>query len=250
MYIDTEGIILRQTKTTNGRRMIVLFSRKYGKISAGTSISEKGKSKQALAMHPFTLGRYELFKGRDSFNINSAETVKSFYKIGENVDKYMAASYVLEWTDKVLAEGMQNVKLLELLIEFFDMMQSREKSQGTLVLAYQVKALDLLGYMPQLERCSCCGALEPKVFSVTSGGMVCDACKTDLVKAGEALIYDVNFDIVNILKYIKNNPLSAMAKLALGEDVLAPLAEIIKKYAEYHLDIGKLKSENFLAGMR
>ncbi len=27
MYIDSEGIILRQTKTTNGRRMVLLFSK-------------------------------------------------------------------------------------------------------------------------------------------------------------------------------------------------------------------------------
>ena len=44
MYIDSEGIILRQTKTTNGRRMVLLFSKKYSKISAGSSISEKGRS--------------------------------------------------------------------------------------------------------------------------------------------------------------------------------------------------------------
>ncbi|MDD4367176.1 MAG: recombination protein O N-terminal domain-containing protein, partial [Eubacteriales bacterium] len=62
MYTDTEGIILRQTKTVNGRRMVLLFSKKYGKISAGTGISEKGRSKAALAMRPFAYGRYEIFK--------------------------------------------------------------------------------------------------------------------------------------------------------------------------------------------
>ncbi|MDD2217931.1 MAG: recombination protein O N-terminal domain-containing protein, partial [Eubacteriales bacterium] len=55
---------MKQTKATNGRRMIVLFSKKYGKISAGTGITEKGKGKSALAMRPFTFGRYELYKSR------------------------------------------------------------------------------------------------------------------------------------------------------------------------------------------
>ena len=250
MYTDTEGIILRQTKTGQGRRMILLFSRKYGKNSAGTSITEKGKSKSTLAMHPFTLGKYELYKNRDSYNINSADTVKSFYAIGENVDKYMACSYVLEWTDKALPEGVPNVKLLNLLIEFLSMMENREKAQGTLVLAYQVKALDILGYMPVLDRCAQCGQeLDGKAFGVASGGSLCNKCKETLTAEGQPLIYETKFDIVEVLKYMAKNPLRAMEKLALDQEILRALMEIIRKYAEYHLDIGKLKSEEFLVGM-
>ena len=99
MITDTEGLVLRQVKAVNGRRMIVILTKRYGKISAGTSISEGGKNKTALALRPFTYGRYELFKGRDTYSINGAETLQSFYAIGEDVDKYMAASYALELTD-------------------------------------------------------------------------------------------------------------------------------------------------------
>ena len=77
MLTDTEGIVLRQVKTSYGRRMILLFSKKYGKISAGTSIAERGKNKSSLALRPFTYGRYELFKNRDSYNINSADVLKA-----------------------------------------------------------------------------------------------------------------------------------------------------------------------------
>jgi orotate phosphoribosyltransferase len=40
MIISTEGIVLRQRKIANNRRMIVLFTKQYGKISAGTSVNE------------------------------------------------------------------------------------------------------------------------------------------------------------------------------------------------------------------
>ncbi len=106
MLTDTEGIVLRQIKTSYNRRMILLFSKKYGKISAGTSIQEKGRGKSSLALRPFTYGRYELFKNRDSYNINSADVLKSYYAIGEDVDKYMNGAYVLEFTEHVLSEGV------------------------------------------------------------------------------------------------------------------------------------------------
>lgn len=92
MVTDTEGIILRQTKTVNGRKMILLFSAKYGKISAGTSIGERSRSKAALALRPFSYGRYELFRSKDLYSINGAEVIRSHYRIGEDLDKYLAAS--------------------------------------------------------------------------------------------------------------------------------------------------------------
>ena len=72
-------------------------------VSAGTSIGEKGRSRSSLALRPFTYGRYELYKNRESYNINSAEVLKSYYRIGEDVDKYMNGAYVLEFTEKILS---------------------------------------------------------------------------------------------------------------------------------------------------
>ena len=75
MKFETEGIVLKQIKTVGGRRMIVLLSARYGKISAGSRINEGGRNKSALAMRPFTYGRYQIFKSRDIYNIDSAETI-------------------------------------------------------------------------------------------------------------------------------------------------------------------------------
>src|SRR5699024_3711176 len=105
----------------------------------GTNIGEKGKSRSSLAIKPFTYGRYELFKSRDSYNINSAETIKSYYAIGEDVDKYMNGAYVLEFTERVLEEGVPSFGIFNLLLDFFDILETRDKGIGTLVLAYQTK---------------------------------------------------------------------------------------------------------------
>ncbi len=133
MLTDTEGIVLRQIKTSYGRRMILLFSKKYGKISAGTGIAEKGRNRSSLALRPFTYGRYELFKNRDSYNINSADAIKSYYKIGEDVDKYMYGSYVLEFTERILADEIPAPGMFSLLLDFqyAGKPQQRDRHAGT-----------------------------------------------------------------------------------------------------------------------
>lgn len=252
MVTDTEAVVLRQTRTLGGRRMILLFSRKFGKISVGTNINEGGKNKSALAVRPFTNGRYELFKGRESYNLNSAQVLQSFYKIGEDLDKYMAASYVLELTEKILPEEMAQPRLYSLLLEFLEELELREKKHETLVMAYIVKALDILGSIPQMKGCVCCGTQigedggPLKLFSVEEGGMICRNCAENLrSQASPPLIYEANFAIVDILGYFQKHPLSTLRKLALEERTLEKLQRIMKQYLAYHLDVKELKSEGF-----
>lgn len=248
MLTDSEGLIFRQVKTVNGRRIVLLFTRKFGKISAGTGITEQGKGKTALAMRPFTYGKYELFKNRETFHINKAEVLKSYYKIGEDVEKYMCCSHILEFTEKVLHEETPAPKIFETLLDFFEIMERRKSKYRTLSLAYQIKIIQFWGAMPETRECVRCKSNENlTAFDVKNGGVICENCLKNLItNTNETLIYKNNFDIINILQYISNNPLKSFEKLALEENTLKFLQQIIKNYAEYHLDVKNLKSEGFL----
>lgn len=249
MYTETEGIIFKQIKTVNGRRMVLLFSKKFGKVSAGTSINEKGRGKSALAMRPFTYGKYELFKNRDSFHINGAEVIKSYYKIGEDVEKYMYCSYALEYTEKLVQEEVPAVDMFQLILDYFDIMERRMKKYDTLLIAYQIKALQLYGLKPVVDCCCVCGAKdELNRFSIQDGGIICSKCNINIgVNTNETLIYPVSFGIVDVFKYILENPLKGFEHLALDEKLLTQMKAIIRSYISYHLDINQLKSESFLA---
>lgn len=248
MYTETEGIILRQTKTVNGRRMILLFSKKFGKISAGTSLTEKGRSKAALAMRPFAYGRYEMFKNQDNFNIQSAEMVKSYFKIGEDIEKFMGSSYVLELTDKLLQEGLPNPKYFQLLLDFFEVMEKRETDVKTLILAFEMKVLQIFGVAPQLEQCVLCSEQKPSFrFSIEQGGLICDNCMKNIPgNTNDSLIYQLSFDIVNVLKYFRDNPLQSFQKLVLAEEKQLIVKSLLREYLAYHLDLGILKSESYI----
>lgn len=189
--------------------MITVLTDKYGKISAGTSIPEKGKNKSSLALRPFTRGRYELFKGRDSYNINGAETIESFYAIGEDVDKYMAASYVLELTDKMIDEEQPVNTVYRLLADFLKLMAGRRSSFGTVVIAFQVKALQALG----------------------------------LSISRNPLLAKENSDKINAINYFEKEPMESFAELALTEKLEKDLSEYVKRYISDNLGIANLKSE-------
>ena len=263
MYAETEGIVLKQVKAANGRRMVLLFSEKYGKVSAGTSINEGGRSQAALAMRPFTHGRYGIYKNRSSYNISGAEAVKAYYRIGEDVEKYACASYVLEFTEKLLPENAPDRDLFKLLIDFMDLIDTRKKGYMTLVAAFQLKAIQLAGLAPEMRRCVRCGGDgELKFLSVAEGGMVCGGCggssgtsgnggsDADKAKHTEPdnveLIYSMDFDIIKAMHYFFGNSLKSIEHIALNEKILEKLMVVIRGYSAYHLCINELKSEALL----
>ena len=247
MHEETEGIVLKQIKALNGRRMILLFSKKYGKISAGTSISERAKSRPALALRPFTHGRYGIYKTAGAYHINSAEVVKAYYKIGEDIEKYMCASYILEFTEKLLPENMPSPEIFKLLLDFFGIMEKRKKKYMTVVIAFQLKAIQHMGLEPEINQCIHCGKQEGLVFfGVKEGGALCGGCRNIIVSGENALLYNIDFDIIAILKYFFGNGLKSMENIALDEKIVAKLRVIINDYAAYHLDIKGIKSEEFL----
>ncbi len=281
MTLETEGIIFRQTKMVQGRRMILLFTRKYGKISVGSNVGDKGRSRTALALRPFTFGNYQIYEGRNYYELDRADAVTSYYGIGEDLDRYAAAAYALELTEKVVPEGLPQPQVFDLLISFLEELEQRKRKHETLLLAYEIKLIDVLGVFPELDKCVSCGKTftshisratdesepsggegspVPAAISIKDGGVLCGDCAGN-VKSGEsmmnfepnaeeALIFPISTDIINVVKYYARNPMQKFAGIALSDEVAGKLKRLLKAYIDYHFDLGDLKSESLFSGQQ
>ena len=248
MRITTDGIVLKQNKISNNRRMLVLFTKDYGKISAGTSLSERGRNRSALALRPFTYSEYEIFKNRDYYNINGAGVKRSFYSIGEDIDRYLVASKVIEYLNSTLEEGRPQPRTFELTLEFLDAITEAKGNYDTMLYAYLVKSLGMQGVMPELNRCVDCGhkheELEaPIFFSISGGGILCKDCCEREKRNAVPLIFRPHFDIVEVLKYMVRNSLTTFSRIQLKPNVQMELKNILSEYLEYYLNVDFLKND-------
>jgi DNA repair protein RecO (recombination protein O) len=249
MYAETEGIMLKQIKIAGGRRMLVLFTKRYGKISAGTSLNEKGKSRSALSLRPFTHGSYGINKTGENYHVNKGQVLSSHYGIGEALEKYMCASYALEVTEKFLQEDCPAPGIFTDLVDFLNMIEKRNKKHETLVIAYLFRLLKHSGCAPVLDSCILCGSKEGLYcLNVSEGGLCCDVCR-DRFLSNERLIYPMEFAIVKVLGYIMKNPLQVLEGLAIDDATTRKLLALLKDYLACHLDIGGLKSEEFIENL-
>lgn len=250
MIINAEGIVLRQRKIANNRRMIVIFTKQYGKLSAGTSINEKSRSKAALALRPFTYAEYDIFKGRDAYSINTASAIKSFYSIGEDLDRFMAASAFIEYLDKVIAEGEPMPKLFDLALDFLQSVSVAKSSSNTLLYAFIYKTLRMLGVAPEMERCVGCGKHRDEFgeggirsFSVSGGGIICEDCKEEEQSGPNSLIIRPSFDIISVLAYFDAKPIKTFEKIDLKPEVESEVRHILSEYTDRYLGANVLKEQ-------
>lgn len=244
MLISSQGIVLKQRKIANNRRMITLFTKNYGKISAGTSLNEKSKSKSALALRPFSYADYDIFKGRDSYSINSAQVNKSYYAIGEDLDRFAVASKLLEYMDKILEDEQARPKLFDMTIEFMECLVKSKGNYDTLLYAFILKTLRVQGILPELNKCVNCGSeIDGKSFSVCDGGALCKKCSETTENSEDKLIYNVNFDIIKTLKYFINNPLEQFETITLKPEISKQVGEVLSEYIDYYLGVDVLRNE-------
>ncbi|MBQ3107536.1 MAG: DNA repair protein RecO [Firmicutes bacterium] len=249
MHGETEGIVFRQLPIAGGKRMMLLFTREYGKISAGTSMPQSGgKGKAGLALRPFVLGKYRLNTKGAYYYLNGAETLESHFSLGENVDKFLCASYVMELTEKVLPENQPAPEIFDLLCQFLGALERRPKRFSILAVAYQCKLLQLTGSGPQLFSCVRCGnEAETGLFHVKEGGLLCKNCISE-EESKEHLHFGGRFDIIAMLKYLTGIPMSKIEKMDAAEEALTALRSLLERYFAYHLEIRDLKSGSLWQG--
>ncbi len=246
MRVETSGIVLKQTKPVGGRTILSILTEDIGKISCGVNLSMKGRNRTNLAVSPFTHADYSLFKNRDSYNLAGAEVIKSYYSIGEDVDKYMAGARILELTDRLLEEGEKAPAIYALVIEYLDELSTREKDFDTLNIAFEFKALRIMGVLPVMSECVSCGSTSDlKKLDIGQGGRICEKCyKIAQKSSNTSLIYDMSDDIVKVVEFLVRKPLAALKKLTLQDSVREQLEILLNAWIAYHLDIGGLRSES------
>ncbi|MDR3304609.1 MAG: DNA repair protein RecO [Clostridiales Family XIII bacterium] len=221
MTAEHTGIVIRQTKITGGRRMILVFTRDAGKISAGTRISERKGGGGALAIRPFAYGRYFVREGANGFfSITSAETIDAHFALGGDADRFAEASFALEFTDRLLPEGIPAQNIFDLLRRYLTLLCARESDFRLLTISYMVKVMQDTGVFP-------------------------DAVSSADFPENE-LLSGVNDDIFTQIVFLAENPLERMAGLTFNREKEGAVFTILTEFARRHLDIGMLKSEKLL----
>ena len=179
-----EGLILRVTDFSETSRIVVVFTREFGKISALAKGGRrlKGPFESALDL----LATCQIVFLRKSTSgldlLTEAKLVHRFHPQERDLICLYAGYYVAEL---LLGLTEDYDPHLELYAAAQDALESFTTSQTmrTAVLRFELVVLREIGQLPDFETCASCGAqlTEGKTFGfwVSQGGLICPECQRE-----------------------------------------------------------------------
>lgn len=233
--IRTEGIILRRRDFGESDRILVLFTRKLGRVSGIAKGARKPSSKISGHLELFMRSSFLISRGRNLHLITQAETLDSFDKLRENLQGIGQGSYIVELVDAVTFEEGSNLNLYELLLSTLKALDSGEDT-AIVTHFFELHLLGLVGFQPEFFICVECGKKiteQDQYISGELGGVVCPAC---MVAGSGVDIRPVSARILKYLRHFQRSSLQELLPLNLPVDIKRGLEEVIRYYLTHTLE--------------
>jgi DNA repair protein RecO (recombination protein O) len=229
----TRGIILRYANYRETSRILTLFSCDLGKITVSAKGCLRPKSRERAAAEMFTLGEYTLTERAGRYYLNAASIENAYYNLRLDIDRLALASYFTELCDSVLNEEEPQPELFELLASMLSALCDEKADPELVRLFFEVKAMDVLGFRPEVSSCSSCGGeLKEKLwFSVSAGGAVCENCRLEATDARLILPGSVAF-----LRHVQDWEIERMNVLKPAGAVMENLEQLWRPFLKWHLE--------------
>lgn len=225
-----EAVILRTHKLGEADRIVIMLSRRNGKIRAVAKGVRRTSSKFGSRLEPFMVADVQLYQGRSLDIVQQAESLGSYgSEIVAHYERYTAANAMVETADRLSDSEATSDQYL-LLVGGLRALSRGEHAARSILDSYLLRVMALSGWAPSLDDCARCGTPGPHTkFVAQLGGMICGAC----APAGSARIAQ---NTLELLRSLMRGDWDAVDAAAVAETSAA--SGLVGAYAQWHLERG------------
>lgn len=234
-FLKIRGIVIKEINIGEADKIITIFSRNAGRVSALAKGGKRPRSKLCAASQWLCYGEYVLYRGKDLYSVNTCEVIEPFYKIRNDMEKLTYAAHFMDIILEIVQENEPSPRLLQLLLNSLHMLAETTKQPELLSRIFELRALTLAGFAPHVGCCMGCGleALKSCSFSFLKCGFLCDSEKcTDLDRSA----VEVSSGAAKALQHIVLSGVRELFSFGVSPDVLAELGRISLRYLRERLE--------------
>jgi DNA repair protein RecO len=240
--VKVRGIVIKATNVGEADKIITLFTDRLGKIGVVVHGARKAKSRFIASSQIFSYSEFVLYSGRNLYTVNQAELIESFQVVLEDLYTLTYCSYMVELIDALIQNDEANTDLFLLFLKTMYLMTDPEIDRELLVRVFELKAMSIAGYMPNLGRCSICrGDNSPALFSVKHGGIICSNCTGNEVSG-----IKLSMETLSVMRYLMKINIEKIRTIKVSMSVKNDMKKILKNYIKYYLE-REFKSLDFLS---
>lgn len=226
------GVILSENNVGDFDKMLTMLTPGMGKISCVAKGARRPKSALLAGTQMFCFGEYLMFKGSQTYHINSVEPIEVFYNIRNDLNKLQYAVHINKIVQDVTEENQNCYNILQLLLNTLYTISETDKDLDLVLSIFKMKLLCFLGFTPRTEKCVNCKEKENlEYFSLKDNGFKCQACS----KQDKSCI-QMSQSTISAIKYTITAPAKKIYAFTLKNESLKEFELITKLYFNEKLE--------------
>jgi DNA repair protein RecO (recombination protein O) len=233
-FFTTDALVIGSMRYREADRIVTLYTRDRGRLSAVAKGVRRTKSKVGGRLEPFSLVRVSLHAGRGTlYTVLGVDTVRTFQGVRDELFRMEEGARLLTAVRHLFPGEEASAPAFNLLVRGMARLAEAEDAATAsgVVLATRLKLLVLLGYAPELWRCSHCGSEGPLYgFSPGLGGVLCQPC----VETAGTACFALSTGALSTLRVLCENPLSDIKDLELDDRATAEVEQVLAQTLAFH----------------
>ena len=238
--VKVKGIIISESNYSETSKLLNIFTKEYGLISAIAKGAKRLKSPLRSVTSKLTYAEFQLnYKEGKLSNLLVADVINPFNEIKKDLLKISYASFLLELTSQVAKQTNEK--------DLFDILEASlikiEEGYDPMIITniLELKYLDYLGIKPELNSCAVCGSTKVLTVSTNKGGFVCTNCHRN-----EKIVDKKTIKVLRMLYYVD---ISKISKIELNDNTKEEIDTFINEYYDRYTGL-YLKSKKFLKSIK
>lgn len=149
-YFKTAGIVLKETPLGENGKLLVLFTKEYGRLTAAAKGVKKTGSSMVQLSQLFAYSDLELYRGSSSlYTLTGGTLIEPFSGLSKDYDRILEASAMSSMLLKVIQEELPDEDTLKLFLNALYMISSGKRKPDFARCVFQLKLLEYQGIAPE-----------------------------------------------------------------------------------------------------
>jgi DNA repair protein RecO (recombination protein O) len=204
---ESDSIILKTYPLAEADRIVVFFSRDYGKIRGVANGVKRTKSRFGASLEPLAQSKVTFFQKEtvELVRIRSSELIDLPMKLFEDYDRAVTAGHVADLVDRFLPDH----EVHDAVFRLFSLARKSLSAGCPLLLArcyFETWMLRFTGVLPEMSVCATCrrrlGAGEERLLLSGLTRVICNGCPD-----GDGMA--LPFGTINAFDWILSTPLDS-----------------------------------------
>lgn len=230
--VKVNGIILSEHNLGDFDKMLTMLTPGVGKISCVAKGARRPKSALLAGTQMFCFGEYLMYKGTNTYHINSVEPIEIFYNLRIDLDKLKYAVHINKIVQDVTHENQNCYKILQLLLNTLYTISETDKNLDLVLGIFKLRLLCLLGFAPNVKECvNCKEENNLQYFSLKDNGFKCQACSKQ-----DTSCISISKSTLNAIKFTVTAPPKKIYSFNIKEEALEEFKLVTKLYFNEKLE--------------